>query len=60
MKIDDIQEYMDHTVEEVMCWKCGHRWIAVYPSGTLLKELECPECRNQGFAFSTGQVILNE
>lgn len=60
MKIDDIQKYMEHSVGEMMCWNCGHRWIAVYPSSTLLKELECPNCNKQGYAFATGQVIEDE
>lgn len=49
-----------HTVAEAMCWKCGRRWIAAYPSSTLLKELECPGCHNAGHAFLTGQDIVED
>lgn len=49
-----------HYVAEAMCWKCGKRWIAVYPTGTLLKELECPGCGNVGYAFHTGQDIVQD
>lgn len=55
--IYNIEKNMPHLVCEVMCWKCGHRWIAAFPGQTLLKELECPECHEQGFAFGTGQVL---
>jgi len=56
-KITRIEEYMPHTVAEVMCWKCGKRWIAVFPSETLLKHLECSSCGCAGYAFMTGQDI---
>lgn len=56
--VDD--EYDPHTVAEAMCWKCGARWIAAYPSATLLKQLECPGCHNAGYAFLTGQDIEDE
>lgn len=46
-----------HTVEEVVCLKCLHRWVAVYNSKTLLKDLECPNCGNDGFIIATGQSI---
>lgn len=49
-----------HNVAEAMCWKCGARWIAAYPSATLLKDLECPGCHNAGHAFLTGQDIADE
>lgn len=55
--VSDIQEYMPHVVHEVMCWKCGQRWIAVHPETTLLKDLECPRCGEQGFCFATGQEL---
>lgn len=52
--------YDPHNVAEAMCWKCGARWIAVHPSATLLKELECPGCHNAGYAFLTGQDIVED
>lgn len=50
------EEYLPHEVSEVICLKCLHRWIAVYPSQTLLKELEC-ECGEIGYVIKTGQTI---
>lgn len=49
-----------HDVFEAMCWRCGKRWIAVMPTGTNLKDLECPECHKQGYAFLTGQEITED
>lgn len=45
-----------HKVSEVICVKCGSRWISVRPAGTLLKSLECPNC-GPGFAIETGEVM---
>lgn len=46
-----------HEVCEVACLKCLHRWIAVYPTMTWLKELECPCCHKHGFVIKTGQTL---
>ena len=40
---------------EVICLKCYHRWIAVFPQEVLLKELECPE-GHVGYVIKTGQI----
>lgn len=50
------EEYLPHEVSEVICLKCLHRWVAVYPSQTLLKELEC-QCGEIGFVIKTGQTL---
>lgn len=50
-------EYDPHVVAEAMCWKCGHRWIATFPENTPLKQLQCPHCEEQGFAFLTNQDL---
>lgn len=56
LEIVSNEEYLPHEVSEVICLKCLHRWIAVYPSQTLLKELECP-CGEIGYVIKTGQTI---
>lgn len=56
----EMSDYQPHVVRETMCWRCGHRWIAVHPEKTHLKELECPGCHAQGYAFATGQIIPAE
>lgn len=57
--IIDIEEAMPHEVAEVLCL-CGHRWIAVFPEKTLLKDLECPNCHKTGRVFKTGQNMEQE
>lgn len=48
-----------HEVSELICLKCLHRWIGVYPTKTLLKDLEC-ECGAIGYVIKTGQTIDEE
>ena len=50
----DFHANKPHIVCEVICLKCHHRWVAVYPEETLLKELECP-CGEVGYVIKTGQ-----
>ena len=54
-----VDENLPHKVSEVICVKCGKRWISVRPEMTLLKELECPNC-GQGYVIETGQEIREE
>ena len=56
-EITDIWANKPHIVSEVVCLKCLKRWIAVRPEETLLKDLECPQCGEIGFAIETGEVI---
>ena len=51
-----IEEAMPHRVSEVICVKCGKRWISVRPTVTLLKNLECPNC-GKGFVINTGEEL---
>ena len=53
----DFLNELPHKYSEVICVKCGHRWIAVRPAGTLLKSLECAGCEKTGFAIETGEVM---
>lgn len=50
-----IESREKHTVSEVMCVKCVHRWIGVRPTEVLLKQLECPNCHAIGAVIETGQ-----
>lgn len=59
-KIHSIEEQMRHKVSEVICVNCKHRWIAVRPTVTMLKNLECPKCHRQGFVIETGEIIDEE
>lgn len=55
-KVTNIDDARPHKVSEVICVKCGHRWLADRPETTRLKELECPECHRQGYAIETGET----
>jgi hypothetical protein len=44
-------------VSEVICVKCGHRYIYVRPEETLLKIMDCGGCGLIGFIIETGQVL---
>lgn len=50
------EDCLPHTVSEVICVKCGHRWISVRPDQTLLKDIECVNC-GKGYVIETGQNI---
>lgn len=50
------EEYDPHTVSELICVKCGRRWIGVYPSDVCLKNLKCPN-NHIGFVILTGQDL---
>jgi len=52
-----IEENMPHKVSEVICIDCKYRWLAVRPTCTLLKDLECPRCGLQGYVIETGEII---
>lgn len=53
----DIENGMPHVISEVICVRCCRRWLAVRPEGTLLKDMECPECGKNGGVIETGEEI---
>ena len=55
--IVNIDDYRPHEVSELICLKCFHRWIGVYPEYTLLKDLEC-KCGEVGYVIKTGQTVV--
>ena len=56
-EVINIEENLPHKVSEVICINCRHRWIAVRPEKTLLKDLKCPRCKTEGFVIETGEII---
>ena len=54
---DKIEADLPHHANEVICVKCLHRNIAIYPVGTALKILECDECHEQGYIILTGEDV---
>ena len=55
----NIEENLPHTVSEVICVKCGHRWVSVRPDTVFLKELECPN-GGKGYVIETRQILERE
>ena len=53
----DFYEKQAWKVSEVICIKCGYRWIASRPESTLLKVLDCPKCTVAGYTIETGEII---
>ena len=53
--IINIEANEEHTVSEVICVRCLKRWICARPSDVLLKDIECPRCKQQGAVIETGQ-----
>ena len=51
-----IEDNLPHVVHEVICVKCRHRYIACAPEKVLLKDYECPYCRDFGYIIKTGQI----
>ena len=54
--IQCIEDNLEHEVSELICLKCFHRWIGVYPLETQLKDLEC-KCGEIGYVIKTGQTL---
>ena len=55
IKLDD---YRPHKISEVICIKCGKRWISVRPARVYLSELECPNC-GPGFVIETNESLFD-
>lgn len=53
--VEEDDEEMFWDVSEVMCCRCFERWIAVRPSITMLKDIQCPRCSFTGAVIETGQ-----
>ena len=39
-----MNEYLPHDVSELICVRCGFKYIGLYPENTQLKNLECKQC----------------
>jgi len=53
-KVINIEERLPHYTDEVICVKCGHRNMAVWPVGVYMKTLECAHCGETGYIIRTG------
>ena len=59
-KIVQLERDLPHEVAELICIKCGFRYIGCYPERVLLKDLMCAECGKTGFIIKTGQTIEDD
>jgi len=57
--VESIDAKKPHSVSEVICIRCGKRWVSVRPEITLLKEIECEKC-GAGYVIETGQILENQ
>ena len=55
-KVIPIEVNLPHKVSEVICVKCGKRWISVRPKDTLLKHIVCYNC-GEGYVIETGEEM---
>lgn len=56
-KVIDIDYYEPHLTGELICLKCGYRYIGTWNEKVWLKQLYCPNCQTQGFTIGTGQIL---
>ena len=57
-KVINIEAGLPHHVAEVICVKCAHRYMAVWPVGTPVKDLECAGCHETGGIITTGDPAM--
>lgn len=48
--------YVEYKIAELICLKCKKRWIGVFPTTLLLKDIECT-CGEKGYVIKTGQSL---
>ena len=48
--------YVEYEIAELICLKCKKRWIGVFPTTLLLKDIECT-CGEKGYVIKTGQSL---
>lgn len=56
-KVIDIDCMETHLTGELICMRCGYRYIGTWNEKVWLKDLYCPNCQIQGFTIGTGQIM---
>lgn len=56
-KIIDIDCNEPHLTGELICIRCGYRYIGTWNAKVWLKELYCPNCKKCGYTIGTGQIL---
>lgn len=57
--LEMMQEHDEIVVAELICLKCLHRWVGVYPLDVALKDIPCAKCEATGYVIETGQELPN-
>lgn len=52
-----INQNEPHVTYEIICVKCCERVVAIVPERALLREIECPGCKEVGYCIDTGQYL---
>lgn len=53
----DIDCMEPHLTGELICIRCGYRYIGTWNEKVWLKELYCPNCQTSGGTIATGQIL---
>lgn len=56
-KVIDIDAMEPHLTGELICVRCGYRYIGCWNEKVWLKDLYCPNCQQPGFTIGTGQIM---
>ncbi|MBO7726934.1 MAG: hypothetical protein J6S50_00625 [Oscillospiraceae bacterium] len=55
-RVIPIEVNTPHKASEVICVKCGKRWISVRQADIFLKNIVCPNC-GAGYVIETGEEM---
>lgn len=54
-----LDDYRPHKMSEVICVKCGKRWISVRPVNVYLSDIDCPNC-GPGYVIETSESLFDK
>lgn len=59
-KIIDIDAMEPHLTGELICVRCGYRYIGTWNAKVYMKDLYCPNCQEPGYTIGTGQIMESQ
>lgn len=59
-KVIDIDVMEPHLTGELICVRCGYRYIGTWNAKVPMKDLYCPNCQEPGFTIGTGQIMESQ
>ena len=57
---DYLLQNTPHIAAELLCVRCISRWPAVWPESCMLRDIECPHCKQRGGVIATGQIMSED